>query len=99
VRFYRAPQGVTVWLPDEADDASPISDEEEADEVEESEVLLFSIPLAAPLTDRRDYNSEHYIRVLRDSYAKRCAWCLRPRTSPSSSVWAHSKVCLIDPLN
>src|SRR5713101_6990900 len=35
VRFYRAQQGVPVWLPDEADDASPISDEEEADEVEE----------------------------------------------------------------
>ena len=71
VRFYRAPQGVPVWLPDEADDASPISDEEEADEVEESEESLFSAPSTPPLTDRRDYDSEHYVRVLRDSYAER----------------------------
>jgi DNA polymerase elongation subunit (family B) len=72
VRFYRAPQGVPVWLPDEADDASPISEEEEeADEVEASEESLFSAPSAPPLTDRRDYDSEHYVRVLRDSYAER----------------------------
>ena len=71
VRFYRSQQGVPIWLPDEADDASPISDEEEADEVEESEELLFSAASAPPLTDRRDYDSEHYVRVLRDSYAER----------------------------
>jgi hypothetical protein len=62
---------VPVWLPDEADDASPISDEEEADEVEASEQMLLSAPSTAPLTDRRDYDSEHYLRILRDSYAKR----------------------------
>jgi DNA polymerase elongation subunit (family B) len=71
VRFFRAPQGVPVWLPDEADDASPISDEEESDEVEESEELLLSTPSAPPLDDRRDYDSEHYVRILRDSYAER----------------------------
>ena len=72
VRFYRSQKGVPVWLPDEADDASPISEEEEeADEVEASEESLFSAPSATPLTDRRDYDSEHYVRVLRDSYAER----------------------------
>ena len=71
VRFYRSQQGVPVWLPDEADDASPISDEEEADEVEESDESLFSAASTAPLTDRRDYDSEHYVRVLLDSYAER----------------------------
>jgi len=71
VRFYRSQQGVPVWLPDEADDASPISDEEEADEVEASEQMLLSAPSTAPLTDRRDYDSEHYLRILRDSYAER----------------------------
>jgi DNA polymerase elongation subunit (family B) len=71
VRFYRAPQGVPVWLPDEADDASPISDEEDADEAEESEASLFSAPSAPPLAERRDYDSEHYVRILRDSYAER----------------------------
>ena len=58
-------------MPDEADDASPISDEEEADEVEESEASLFSAPSAPPLADRRDYDSEHYVRVLLHSYAER----------------------------
>ena len=72
VRFYRSQQGVPVWLPDEADDASPISEEEEeTDEVEASEESLFSIPSTTPLTDQRDYDSEHYVRVLRDSYAER----------------------------
>jgi DNA polymerase, archaea type len=71
VRFYRSQPGGPIWLPDEADDASPISDEEEADEVEESEEALLSAPSAPPLADRRDYDSEHYIRVLRDSYAER----------------------------
>jgi len=71
VRFYRAPQGMPIWLPDEADDASPISDEEEADEVESSEESLLPAPSAPSLTDRRDYDSEHYVRVLRDSYAER----------------------------
>jgi DNA polymerase elongation subunit (family B) len=71
VRFYRAPQGVPVWLPDEADDASPISEEEEADEVEASEESLFTAPSTIPLNDRKDYDSEHYLRILRDSYAER----------------------------
>jgi DNA polymerase, archaea type len=70
VRFYRSQKGVPVWLPDEADDASPIADEA-ADEIEESEETLFSAASTTPLTDRRDYDSEHYIRVLRDSYAER----------------------------
>jgi DNA polymerase I len=68
VRFYRSQQGAPVWLPDEADDASPISDEEEADEIEGSEESLFSAP---SLADRRDYDSEHYVRVLLHSYAER----------------------------
>ena len=71
VRFYRAHHGAPVWLPDEADDASPISEDEDTGEIEGSEESLFSAPSAAPLTDRRDYDSEHYVRVLRGSYAER----------------------------
>jgi DNA polymerase, archaea type len=58
-------------LPDEADDASPISDEEDGDEVEGGVEPLFSSVSAAPLTERRDYDSEHYVRVLLHSYAER----------------------------
>ena len=70
VRFYRSQQRAPIWLPDEADDASPIS-EDETDEVEESDELPFSAASTAPLTDRRDYDSEHYVRVLLHSYAER----------------------------
>src|SRR5512135_981476 len=66
VRFYRSQRGMPIWLPDEADDASPIADEEEADEVEESAELLLSTPSVPSLSDRRDYDSEHYVRILRD---------------------------------
>jgi DNA polymerase, archaea type len=58
-------------LPDEADDASPMADEEQADEVQEGEESLFSAASAPSLTDRRDYDIEHYLRILRDSYAER----------------------------
>ena len=71
VRFYRAQHGSPVWLPDEADDASPISDEEDVDEIEGSVEPLFSAASAAPLIERRDYDSEHYVRVLLHSYAER----------------------------
>jgi DNA polymerase I len=71
VRFYRAQHGAPIWLPDEADDASPIQDEEEADEPEGSVEPLFSTALGVPLTERRDYDVGHYLRVLRDSYAER----------------------------
>ena len=49
----------------------PISEDEDTGEIEGSEESLFSAPSAAPLTDRRDYDSEHYVRVLRGSYAER----------------------------
>ena len=43
----------------------------EADEVEASEESLFSVASTASLSDRRDYDSEHYVRVLLHSYAER----------------------------
>ena len=71
VRFYRAQQGTPVWLPDEADDASPISEDEDTDEGEGHVESMFSAASDTPLTDRRDYDSEHYVRVLLHSYAER----------------------------
>ena len=78
VRFYRAQHGAPVWLPDEADDASPIQDEENADEPEGSVEPLSSAALGAPLTERRDYDIDHYLRVLRDSYAERLRVVFEP---------------------
>ena len=71
VRFYRSQQGMPVWLPDEADDASPISDEEEGDEVDGNVESLNHAASDVPMSERKDYDCEHYVRVLRDSYAER----------------------------
>ena len=40
-------------------------------EEETSEESLFPAASAPSLTDRRDYDSEHYQRIPRDSYAER----------------------------
>ena len=71
VRFYRAQNGAPVWLPDEADDASPIQDEKDPDEGEESVEPLFSPASEASLAERRDYDIGHYLGVLLHSYAER----------------------------
>src|SRR5205823_9067858 len=71
VRFYRAQNGAPVWLPDEADDASPILNEEETGEGEKSVELLFSPASEDALAERRDYDIGHYLRVLLQSYAER----------------------------
>ncbi|HEY6542075.1 MAG TPA: DNA polymerase domain-containing protein [Ktedonobacteraceae bacterium] len=78
VRFYRAQNGASVWLPDEADDASPIQNEEEADEGEESVEPLFSSASEAALAERRDYHIGHYLRVLLQSYAERLRVVFEP---------------------
>jgi DNA polymerase elongation subunit (family B) len=71
VRFYRAQNGAPVWLPDEADDASPIQDDEEADDPDGSVEPLSLTATGDTLTERRDYDVDHYLRVLRVSYAER----------------------------
>jgi DNA polymerase I len=71
VRFYRAQNGAPVWLPDEADDASPIQDDEEADDPDGSVEPLSLTASGDALTERYDYDVDHYLRVLRVSYAER----------------------------
>ncbi len=39
---------------------------------------LFSAASAPSLIDRRDYDSEHYLRILRDSYAERLRVVFEP---------------------
>jgi DNA polymerase elongation subunit (family B) len=67
VRFYKAVDGTVVWLPDERDDLSGATSEEDADEdranpSEESR--------ENPI-DRRDYDIAHYLQVLLTSYVGR----------------------------
>jgi hypothetical protein len=68
VRFFKAESGEAVWLPDEADDVSPIADEEE---MTEALVELQSPSVPAAALERRDYNVEYYLRLLLQSYAQR----------------------------
>jgi len=72
VRFYRALGGISVWIPDESEDIS-FGDRGEAEgragEHKLKEPLLPSH--ADDKKDRRDYDVEHYLRVLVTSYASR----------------------------
>ena len=72
VRFYRASGGVSVWIPDESEAISF----EEADPLEggkgTNEANNSFVPAHAnAIKDRRDYDVEHYLRVLVTSYASR----------------------------
>ncbi len=72
VRFYRAQGGASIWLPDESEDIS-------FEEAEEAEVKLGEpVPKEllrssyhGDMNNRRDYDVEHYLRVLVTSYASR----------------------------
>jgi len=72
VRFYRAVGGTSVWIPDESEDIA-------LDDVEEGEGRAGEHKLNEPLLssptgarkDLRDYDVEHYLRVLVTSYASR----------------------------
>lgn len=72
VRFYRAVRGASVWIPDESEDIS-FGDAEgaegKADEHTPNAPLLPS--RANDSKHRRDYDVEHYLRVLVTSYASR----------------------------
>jgi len=72
VRFYKAQSGEAVWLPDEADDISPIADEKEfEDEGTEAAADLRSPSVSTAALERRDYDVAHYLRILLYSYAER----------------------------
>jgi DNA polymerase I len=72
VRFYKAQTGEAVWLPDEADDISPIVDEEEFEkEGTEAAADLRPSSVSTAALERRDYNIAHYLRILLYSYAER----------------------------
>jgi hypothetical protein len=72
VRFYRALGGVPIWIPDESENISfdeAGRAEVRADEHKPNELLLPSS--ADDLKNRRDYDVQHYLRVLVTSYASR----------------------------
>ncbi len=80
VRFYRAPGGASIWVPDESEDISFNEAEEPAvgagEMGEPGEPARHSH--ASDAKKQRDYDVEHYLRVLVTSYASR----LRKAYSP-----------------
>ena len=72
VRFYRAVGGASVWIPDESEDIS--FDDVEGTKGKAGEHKLNEPYLpnhAGERKERRDYDVEHYLRVLVTSYASR----------------------------
>jgi len=69
VRFYRAQRGASVWIPDEGEEIAFEEAEERTEEVESKKSLHHS--RSNEVKDRRDYDVEHYLRVLVTSYASR----------------------------
>ncbi len=69
VRFYRRQDGGYTWLPEEADDA-PLSFDDSLSDAPGSDNSL-SRRDTETIADRRDYDGEHYLRVLLTSYAAR----------------------------
>jgi len=93
VRFYRARGGSYIWLPEEADEApagQAWDDESEADESESEEERDLPQRKATrteknqvpsrreEMANRRDYDVEHYLRVLVTSYAARLRKAFAP---------------------
>lgn len=72
VRFYRALGGASIWLPDESEEIS--FDEARDAEAKEDGHRPLKLSSSRHLDDaksRRDYDVEHYLRVLVTSYASR----------------------------
>jgi DNA polymerase elongation subunit (family B) len=72
VRFYRMPGGISVWIPDESEDIS-FGEAEEAEAGADGHGPDKSLlPVhSGDVKNRRDYDVEHYLRVLVTSYASR----------------------------
>jgi DNA polymerase I len=72
VRFYRAQSGVPVWIPDENDEITFGESREAKARVDEREQHTLRLPVDPDeVKNRRDYDVDHYLRVLVTSYASR----------------------------
>jgi len=75
VRFYRAADGTTVWLPDVADEE--IIDDEDEENEQEGEQLPGEEPRVSA-AHRQDYDVWNYIQVLHGSYVSRLKKAFAP---------------------
>src|SRR5579864_1580179 len=73
VRFYRSLSSLSVWVPDESEEIT-FGDTQEAGAKEDGRKpheALLSYLHPSDIKSRRDYDVEHYLRVLVTSYASR----------------------------
>lgn len=72
VGFYRTPAGASVWVPDESEEISfDEAGKAEARKSEREQNMPAFSPHLVDVKNRRDYDVEHYLRVLVTSYASR----------------------------
>lgn len=76
VRFYRVQGGGYVWLPEETDDAPLVTSNPQGDA--ELETGASRSNESGAIEDQRDYDVEHYVRVLLSSYAERLRVAFTP---------------------
>ena len=76
VRFYRSQAKKYVWLPEETEEAAIGNEWGEDDEDEDIESTASS--LREEVANRRDYDVDHYLRVLVTSYAARLRKAFTP---------------------
>ena len=76
VRFYRSQAKKYVWLPEETEEAAIGNEWSEGDEDEDIESTASS--LREEVANRRDYDVDHYLRVLVTSYAARLRKAFTP---------------------
>ncbi|MDQ6659773.1 MAG: DNA polymerase, partial [Chloroflexota bacterium] len=77
VRFYRTQGGTYRWLPEEADDTPLTVNDPEEPEMSAIEPAS-PVQEAEAIAARRDYDVEHYLRVLLTSYASRLRAAFTP---------------------
>ena len=71
VRFYRSQSKRYVWLPEETEEAAMSNEWDEDDATEDETREHTASSLREEVANRRDYDIDHYLRVLVTSYAAR----------------------------
>ncbi len=78
VRFYRSQAKKYVWLPEETEEAAIGKEWRAIDEDEDESIEHDVSSLREEVANRRDYDVEHYLRVLVTSYAARLRKAFTP---------------------
>jgi len=78
VRFYRSQAKKYLWLPEETEEAAIGNEWSQDDESEDETLESAASSLREEVANRRDYDVDHYLRVLVTSYAARLRKAFTP---------------------